>query len=337
MGRSLVTGVNGFIGSTLAERLVADGHDVVGVCREGSDRTHLAGLELPLRHADVTDPDAVRRALDGVEVVYHVAGLIKARDEATLQRVNRGGTAMVADAAIDAGTRRMVLISSISAAGPAPRGGKLVESDPPHPVSAYGRSKRAGETELIRRADRIEGVIVRPPGVYGPRDTETLTVFQLARRHLNPVSGFRDMPFSWIHARDLAEGIARAGERGRAVVHDAEGDVGDGTGIYFFEDGEDRTWTDFGRDVGAAMGTRVLTVRTPAALSWVVAVASEAIAHARGRVSIVNRDKVREAMQPCWHCSAAKAREELGWAPRIAQREGFAEVIEWARGEGLLR
>lgn len=337
MAVSLVTGVNGFIGSHLAGRLVAAGHQVIGMCRVSSRRGNLAGLDMELRHADVTDSDAVRRALDGVEVVYHVAGLVKARDEDSLQRVNRGGTTTVADAAIAAGVRRMVLISSISAAGPAPRGGKLVETDEPHPVSAYGRSKRAGEVELIRRADRIEGVIVRPPGVYGPRDTETLQVFQLARRRLNPVVGFRDMPFSWIHARDLAAGIALAGAQGRTVAHDPAGGVGDGAGIYFFEDGEDRTWTDFGRDIGALLGKRVLTIRTPGAVSYGVAALSETIARWRGKVSIVNRDKAREATASSWHCSAAKARAELGWAPRISQREGFAEVIAWARAEGLLR
>ncbi len=336
MAVCLVTGVNGFVGSYLAERLVADGHEVVGLCRAGSDRANLAGLELPLRHADVTDPGALRGALAGVERVYHVAGLVKAPDRATLDRVNRGGTAHVADAAIAAGARRMVLVSSIAAAGPAPRGGRLVESDVPRPVSDYGRSKRAAERELIRRADRIEGVIVRPPGVYGPRDRETLTVFQLARRHLNPVVGFRDLPFSWVHARDLAEGLALAGERGRTVEPDPAGGVGDGTGIYYLEDGEDRTWTDFGRDIAAVLGTRVITVRTPAAASWLLAVASEAVARWRGRISIVNRDKVREAVAPCWHCSAAKARAELGWRPRTPQREGFAEVVAWARAGGLL-
>src|SRR5512142_3014873 len=171
----LVTGANGFVGSHILDLLFARGIPAAALLRSSSNRrfieSHGAGLDV--RTGSIDDPRSIAAALEGVTHVLHCAGCTKALRLSDFDRVNRHGTRHVVDAVNAQGGRiqRLVLVSSLAAAGPASPGAPAREGDPPHPVSAYGRSKLAGEQE-VRGACRSEYVILRPAAVYGPRDVE---------------------------------------------------------------------------------------------------------------------------------------------------------------------
>ncbi len=195
--RILVTGATGFFGSHIAEQLAREGHTMRVLVRRTSDRSFLRGLECEEALGDVTQPETLSAAVEGVEAVVHAAGLVKARSAQEFQAVNAQGTSNLLSA-LDSIShlRRFVYISSLAAHGPSEDGRPRPLDAPPNPVTAYGRSKLRAE-ELVRSwaGDGRSAAIIRPPVIYGPRDRELLPFFRLTRRRLAPL---------WATARTLS-------------------------------------------------------------------------------------------------------------------------------------
>src|SRR3954471_5548124 len=176
--RVLVTGATGFVGSHLAEAFVEAGYEIRCGLRASSDPRWISNLAVELVPLDLTRPEDLPRSVDGVDVIVHAAGMVKARRPSDYQKINAEGTRMLAAAAARAGVRRFILISSLAARGPdAP-----ATNGRDRPVSAYGRSKREAEANLRAFGEQMETVALRPAGVYGPRDTELLPLFKMAHR-----------------------------------------------------------------------------------------------------------------------------------------------------------
>jgi nucleoside-diphosphate-sugar epimerase len=197
-------------------------------------------------------------------------------------------------------------------------------------VSRYGESKLAGERAVRLAAGTVQASIVRPPIVYGPGDKEVMPqLLRMARLGIVVQAGFREKRFSVVHVADLCQGILDVLDRGRPVG--ARG--GDGT--YFFEDGADRSWDEIALAACEALGRRARVVRLPEAVSVAAAAASSAVAAMTGRASILSIDKAREMRETAWTCSSARARGELGWAPRFPLREGMVDAVAWFRARGM--
>ena len=217
--RALVTGGQGFVGSHLCERLVAQGHRVRVLARPSSELRHLSGIEVEVVRADVTEPAGLPSAVAGCDVVFHVAGALRGLREQDLFRVNADGTRNLVGAAVAAEPRlaRFVYVSSLAAAGPSLGGSTpRTEDMPPEPLTWYGRSKLAGES-AVRSVAGLSWTILRPAIVFGPRERDLLRYFRLARRGCLPVVGFSDRYYSLIYVEDLAEGLVRAAEAPAAV------------------------------------------------------------------------------------------------------------------------
>jgi len=210
--------------------------------------------------------------------------------------------------------------------GPAPAGGRLAEDAPCRPVTAYGRSKLAGEA-VVRRSPALPWTIVRPGVVYGPRDRELLRLFRIARRGVVPVFGWGRQEISVVHVADLAEGIARAALEPRGLGQ-----------TYHLAHPAVVTQRELAAAVGrAARGGRapwVLPVPTLLAAPIVGAIGRAAAA--AGRRSVVSTDKLAEFLAPSWAASVDKAERELGWRARRDLAAGLAATADWYRAEGWL-
>lgn len=324
----LVTGGTGFIGSHLVDTLLARGRQVRALVRRTSNLKNLpARPGLTLYEGGLDDRTDWARALDGAARVYHVAGLPFARDEAEYFAVNHGGTETLLNAveahapALD----RFVLVSSQAAAGPS-RGAPRTESDPSDPITPYGRSKLRAEEATLARADRIPVTIVRPPGVYGPRDYAIFELFRMIRGGVFPRLGAAGKRVSLIHARDLVDGIIRAGEGDAAVGR-----------VYFLANPEGYALDDVVSLLSGIMGRRrPLSLPVPHLAAVGVALAAEALARFRDRAPVINRDKVRELSEPDWTCSPERAWRELGFEARIPLEQGLRETYDWYRAQGWL-
>jgi nucleoside-diphosphate-sugar epimerase len=356
MQTALVTGSNGFIGSHLVQWLQAQGRPVYAMVRKSSKLDNFEGSTPDFRYAGLDDVESLTAALSGIDTVYHLAGAVSGRTEEFLLSVNRDGTKNLFEAARKAknGPRRVVVVSSLAASGPSHPSGPRGEHHGPSPISAYGRSKYAGEQAAYGAAKEgdIEVVIVRPPIVYGPRDDDFLQVLELAKWRIALTLGRSDQYFSAIESDDLVRGIVLAGDKGRPIpsnqphalagdglAPDGEHGAHDhpvGNGIYFITDGARYTFAGLGQKSAEAMGKRAVAIRVPTPIARVLAAGSEWLGNLRGITPIFNRDKVREGSASGWWATPERARRELGYTPEVPFEVGVEKMIRWARDRGKL-
>ena len=320
--KALVTGATGFVGSHLVEALLQRGVRVTALARSAGKAAELQGRGVRIVAGHLHDDAALLEAARAQDVVYHVAGVVAARSEAEFLRANRDGTASLVSAAESAGTERLVLVSSLAAGGPSPRGLPLDGTEEPRPVTAYGRSKLAGEKVVA--ASRLRWSIVRPPIVYGPRDKEVLKLFRLARLGFAPVFGDGSQELSAVHAGDLAAALIAVGE-GSACGR-----------IYHACYPEVFTSAEFARSVGAAMGRSVRTLRLPAGLGRALLSITEASARVARQATILTTDKANEFFQPAWTGDPAPLMRDCGWQPTYDLRTGLGHTYQWYRQAGWL-
>jgi nucleoside-diphosphate-sugar epimerase len=324
--KALVTGATGFVGSHVVDTLAARGDAVVVLARSAERAAPLARLGARVALGTLDDGAALAAAVAGVNVVYHLAGLTAAVSESAYRRVNVDGTQRLVQATRAASPGpRLVYVSTQAVLGPSPPGQALDEDAPCHPLTAYGRSKLAGEA-VVRAAEGLEWTIVRPPAVYGPRDREFLRLFRLIRIGVAPVFGAGAQPLSLVYAPDLAEAIVRAG-----TAPDAAGQV------YHAAHPEAVTSRELALAVGRAVGRTPLIVPVPGALATPIVSLVGKIAAARGRLSTLNGEKMAEFLAPAWLVSSAKAERELGWRAGHDVADGTRLTAAWYREAGWLR
>jgi nucleoside-diphosphate-sugar epimerase len=337
MAKVLVTGASGFIGSHVAEALVARGDEVAALVRPSSRADWLRSLGVSLAYGDLSDPDALRAATAGRSVVYHVAGLTRALRAKDLFRVNEQGVQNVA-CAEQLDPPVLIVLSSLAAAGPSPRGRPRTDADPLHPVSKYGRSKRAGELAAERFAHRVPITVVRPPIVFGERDRAGLGMFKsIARTGFHLVPGWALNTYSLIHAADLAQLLILAAQRGaRLPPADSPGSPSP-QGYYFAAGDEHPTWRELGRMIRDALGRRwhlMLPIAVPAI--WIAGAVTEMAGWICRYPFYLKIDKVREVSAGSWTCSPEKAAEELGFSVAAPLAHRLGQTARWYRDAGWL-
>jgi dihydroflavonol-4-reductase len=321
----LVTGGSGFIGGHLVEFLVRRGDRVRCLVRRTSQVRPLQGLGAELAWGDLAGKDDLAPALADVDVIYHAAGVTKPRRPGDYLRGNhRATTRLVAAcrAAQERGLgrpRRLVFVSSLAAAGPC-------AGEPSSPVSLYGRSKLLAERAVQSPDNQVPWTIVRPPIVYGPRDTDFFLVIQAAARGLLVQMGrAEEKAFSLVHVRDLVRGLALM-----AASPDAVGRT------YYLAHEQPCSWENLVGQLAQLLGRPVRTLWLPRPVGWLAGALSE-FAGAFGRKGLIlSRDKVREACQDRWVCDVSLAGRELGYRSELALTEGLAETIQWYRQEKWL-
>lgn len=332
----LVTGGNGFIGQHLVRRLIARGDRVSCLVRATSPIDELRSSGAQLIVGDATDRAGVERALaeSQADVVFHLAGLLKAVRTADFARVNAGGVESVAAACADAERPVLIVVSSLAAAGPCAADQPRVEGDSPAPVSAYGRSKLAGELAAARHAGDMEITIVRSPIVFGSGDRGVLEMFRpIAHSGLHVVPGWEERRVSLIHVADLVALLLLAGEKGERLRPDGA----PGQGVYFVAAEHDPTYAELGQAMARALGKkRATVVHLPGPLVRLAGLCGDSLGRVRQRPGWVNSDKMAEALAGSWMCSSAKARTQLGWSPAATLAERLSETALWYRQAGWL-
>jgi len=335
MTKALVTGASGFVGHHLVAHLVEDGTHVRCLVRptSGTDRLRKMGVELV--EGNVTDAESLRRAVRGVDVVYHLAGVTKSLRKETMCEVNEVGSRLVAEAcAAGESPPVLVAVSSLAAAGPSSATRLRTEADPERPVSVYGKSKRAGELAVAALAGDVPATIVRPPIVFGEGDTDMLDMIRpVVRFRLHAAPGLLTKRFSLIHADDLSAGIRLAAEKGERLPAD-RGRAGQG--IYFLAHDEHPTYIQLGHHIAHADGKRFfIPLRLPILFTWIAAGGAELLARYRRQPLILNFDKAREASAGSWSCSPQQAKTQLGFQAASLD-ERLKQTIAWYRREGWL-
>lgn len=324
----LVTGATGFLGSHLAELLVNEGHEVRAIVRKSSNVALLERLGAELAYASLESGDGLDEAVKGVDAIVHGAGIVKAKRPEEFYAVNAGGTQNLVDAALAhaKGLRRFVYVSSLAAHGFNDAGGPRPLDAESNPVTHYGRSKLEGERYVLSKKDALPVTVIRPPAIYGPRDTEMIAFFKLVAGRVVPFLGDSRRKVSLIYAPDCA----------RAILLALTEDHPSGR-VYFVEDGRAYSQEEFVSIVEDAIGKKAL-VKFPIPIGVVkaAAIGSELFGRIANKAVMLTRDKVNEldAEQLC--APADPIRNELGWEPEVQLEEGARRSVEWYRAEGLL-
>jgi nucleoside-diphosphate-sugar epimerase len=322
----LITGASGFVGGHLAEALARTGAAVRLLVRDPKRIAYPVARNMRVAVGDVTDAASLRSALKGVRTVMHLAGVLKGLRYADYERVNVGGTRLLCEEmAQERSVRRLVLVSSLAAAGPSVRGRPLTERDPALPLSFYGITKRLGEEAARSYSRRFEVVVVRPGAVYGPRDRDMFEYLRMVRAGVVLLHGDGRQEMSFVHVADLVQALLAAAGRPRVAGR-----------TFFVSDGSPGTWLDFLEAAGEAIGRRYAVLRVPIPVVWAVAAVADTAARLRGRPGILNLDKVKEARCEAWTCGIDAARHTLGYRPRFDLRAGVADTVAWCRSNGWL-
>lgn len=298
-----VTGATGFVGQALLDEAQRQGIAIEALTR--SERPPRAGVRWVA--GDLANEAALRDLVQGSEAVIHVAGVVNAPDASGFEEGNVRGTARVIDAARKAGVPRLVFVSSLSARAPE--------------LSAYGASK--ARAEKLVQASGLDWTIVRPPGIFGPRDKEVLDVFKAAKWGVVP------MPppgrASWIHVEDLARLLLALVPPGEDVSHR----------IFEPDDGRKDGWShrEWGRAIGWAVGRRPWV---PHLSRGLLEKAARADGMLRGSKAKLTPDRVGYMAHPDWVVDKALAVPPGRWTPQVDPRDGLKATARWYRENGWL-
>jgi nucleoside-diphosphate-sugar epimerase len=303
------------------------GHHEVSILLQRTSNTRFVSRHVPevtAHYGSLDDVPLLTKAMRGVEAVIHCAGKIKALHSSDFYRVNQAGTGnivMAANACRES-VQHLVYISSLAVSGPGVLSRPAQETDDPHPVSIYGKSKLLGETE-IRRNCRVPWTILRPAAVYGPRDTEFLALFQKVKRRVMPLVSGAKRHLNMVYGPDVAA----------AVLCSLRNERGAG-GTYHVAAEPPCTDAEFMQEIASQLRCRPLRLPIPRSALYLACVIQEILSRMTGRPNILSRQKLPELLAPGWVCTTDRIRNDLGFTAPTSLREGITQTLDWYRREG---
>ena len=318
---NLVTGATGHIGNVLVRYLLLRGQKVRAMLMPGEDPSPLDGLDIERVEADVLDFKSLQEAFRGIDVAYHLAGIITILPGSNqqVQAVNVLGTRNVIQAARLSGVRRLVYTSSIHALSRIPHGTIIDENvpfDAEHAISAYDHSKAQASLDVLQAvAEGLDAVIACPTGVIGPHDYRGSELGQLILDCVkNKPMFYVDGAYDFVDVRDVAHGLALLSEKGR-------------TGESYILSGERLSVLGMIKTVQAVIGRRLLTLKVPMQLARFSARFTPLyyrLSHTKPRFTSYSLETITSNSV----ISHAKAHRELGYSPRPLT-ETLADTVRW--------
>jgi dihydroflavonol-4-reductase len=307
-----VTGATGFIGRHVTAALAARGDHVRAIVRPDSPRAAPPGAAVV--RAALTGP-ALDAAVSGCDTVVHLAGLVAASRDSEYVAVNVDAARAVAQATRAAGAR-LVHISSLAAAGPAPASRPRDEDDPPRPITMYGITKLAGE-RAVMDTPGLRWTVLRPGVVYGEGDRALVPLVRLAGLPIIPLVGAPDGAYMFVHIDDLTRAIVAA--------IDAEAD----RLICFVGHAEPVRPLELYEGLRTIVGGHGRIVRIPAPIVWLAANAGEVAGTIAGRTMVLDRRRYNELYSEGFVCRVDRLRDRLGVVANIGLQEGLERSSAW--------
>ena len=324
---SVVTGGTGFVGSHLVDLLLEKGHTVKCIVRKTSNLRWLEGKPVEIIDSGLYDKEKLKEVLKDADYLFHVAGVVKAKKWEDYYNGNVTPAKNLLEALVEVNPqiKRVIVVSSQTVSGPAKDGKPVTEEMEPKPITRYGKSKLEEEKLVLSFKEKLPITIVRPPAVYGERDTEIYLFFKTYKQGLMTKVGFDRKLVSIINVKDLVKGIFMA-----ATSPKAEGE------IYFITSKEFYDWDQIGDVTAKAFGKKALKISLPHFLVYGVAVIAEFFSLFSSKAATFNIEKARDFVQKYWICSPEKAKRDFGFVQEISLEEGIKQTIDWYKREKWL-
>ncbi len=332
MGKKIfITGSTGFIGSFIVEEALRQGYEVWAAVRKSSSLKYLSDERIHLLEVNLSDGQILKKQLASFDFDYvvHAAGVTKCLNSNDFFVVNVEGTKNLVSAICDNGMhiKKFVYISSLSVFGPVREKmpyTDILDTDTPHPDTAYGKSKLEAEKYLSTLKD-FPYVVLRPTGVYGPREKDYFMMAKSIKEHVDFTVGYRPQVLTFVYVKDVVQAVFKAMEKGSTGAS------------YFLSDGSEYTSRSFSDLIKKELGVSLLfRIKAPLWFLKIVTTAGEGIGHITGKVSALNNDKYNIMKQRNWRCDITPAIKELGYHPEYNLERGVKETIEWYKENNWL-
>ena len=328
----LITGASGFIGSFIVEEALKRGFETWAAVRKSSSKAYLQDERINFIELNLSSKEQLVEQLKGkgFDYVVHAAGVTKCLNKQDFSRINTLGTKNLVDALMEVGMplKRLVFISSLSIFGAIKEQQpyeEIRETDTPQPNTAYGKSKLEAEKYLESLGTRVPYIILRPTGVYGPREKDYFIMAKSIKGHSDFAVGYKRQDITFVYVQDVVQAVFLAlekGENGRK---------------YFLSDGQVYQSTTFSDLIHEELG-RPWWIRITAPV-WVLRIVTffgEYTGRMTGKVTALNNDKYNILKQRNWRCDIQPAIDELGYQPKYDLKRGVKETIKWYKDNGWL-
>lgn len=331
----LITGATGFIGGFIVDSALANDLNVIVALRKSSNRQYLTDSRIHFIEIDLNDEKSISNTLKevveehgSIDYVIHNAGIVKTTKNADYHRVNYQYSVNFIEALMKSGQpiKKLTLTSSMAASAPGSdsTGQPIKITDKDEPVSAYGDSKKMIETYIEQKCT-IPYIILRPPPVFGPRDQDMFTVFEMINKNVELYVGAKLQLLSFIYVKDLARGIILS------TLSPFKNKK------YFLSDNSYYDIVQFNEHIKKYLNKRTLKLKLPLFLVYIVAFFSEIYTRITGNMSQLNLEKIKEIKCSNWTCDAQEFYKDMGIAAEYSLPQAIAETIDWYKKENWLK
>lgn len=320
MKKAFVTGATGFTGSYLCKELIAAGYQVKALIRKGSKRQNLEGLPIEYIEGDLASPETLRGLIRNVDYVYHIAALYRQEgiSRQMFNTVNVDAVRVLLEESAKAGVNRFIHCSTVGVQGEI-KNPPASETAPFNPGDHYQQSKLDGELLALEffKSGKLDGVVVRPVGIYGPGDTRFLKLFKSIYRNSFRMIGSGKVLYHLTYVEDLVRGIRLAGETPAASGQ-----------VYTIGGKEYLPLGELASLIGEIMGKKISRLHIPLWPVYLAAILCEWACRPFGIEPPLYRRRL-DFFTKSRAFDISKARKELGYSPRISLREGVTRTAIW--------
>jgi nucleoside-diphosphate-sugar epimerase len=342
----LITGASGFIGSFIVEEALRRGMETWAAVRGRSKRDFLQDERIHFIELNLNNEEQLVEQLKDhqFDYVVHAAGVTKCLNNSDFRRVNTEGTKHLVLALMKTQhlLKRFVYLSSLSVFGAIHEQQpytEIKETDMPRPNTEYGKSKLEAERwleSLECRVDSVEfataprdvtfpWVILRPTGVYGPRERDYFLMAKSIKQHSDFAVGYQQQDITFVYVLDVVQAVFLACEKGQTGRK------------YFLSDGKVYQSATFSNLIRRELGNPWwIRITAPIWVLRVITFLGDKWGHLTGKISALNNDKYHILKQRNWRCDIEPARRELGYEPKYTLEQGVPLTIKWYQENGWL-
>jgi len=332
MKKILITGASGFIGSFMVEQALNEGYEVYAGIRKTSNKKYLKDKRIKFIEFNFADNKGLKKIFSDLKkqnirfnYIIHNAGITKANKKQDYFTINYQYTKNLIDALISTNSvpGKFIYMSSLAAYGPVQKGNNLIKlTDIPKPVTSYGESKLKAE-KYITSQNNFPYIIIRPIGVYGPREKDFYLYFKLIKKHLQPLIGFTTPNVSFIYVKDLVKIIFAALESN--ITNKA----------YFVSDGVISNSMILGDTIKKHLNKKTIKIRIPISLLKIAAFFLELVFGLFGKTPTVNLEKINE-LKSSWVCDIKSLEHDFNFKADYNLNKGIYETAQWYKKEKWL-
>ncbi|MDO4159053.1 MAG: NAD(P)-dependent oxidoreductase [Prevotellaceae bacterium] len=331
MSKILITGASGFIGSFIVEEALRKGFDVWAAMRKSSSKSYLTDSRINFIEMNLADKQSLVSLFEKnkFDYIVHAAGVTKCSKAEDFYKVNTLGLVNLVSALQETAMpiKRFVFISSLSVCGPVRENRPYTDitiDDKHAPDTLYGISKDKAEEFLVSQKD-FPSIILRPTGVYGPREKDYFLMAKSIKQHVDFAVGFKPQSLTFVFVQDLVNAVFLALDKGTLRKG------------YFVSDGKTYSSRTFSDLIRKELGNPwLLRITAPIWMLRLLSKGGQLIGQITGKMPVLNNDKFNIMKQRNWQCDIRPTIEELGYKPEFPLEKGVPIAMKWYKDNGWI-